>query len=450
MKQIKRIGLSAMALVLGLSVLTACGGPSDTPGTGDFGELDMGPADESILNTDEEIEISFACSITGADSEYMQQLIADFNREYKGKINVRASLRAEASHYTTLIAAASNGTLPDLAIIHTERLAQFRDYGVLLDMTDYAATQSIEAEDYDATAWQNGVFDGGLYAIPYDLIPVVLYYNKDLIPEGCTEQDILDGLTFDEFDDMVRKATADPDPNDTSDNIYGWAFNYAQTSLYFNNWLAQAGQFLVEEDDPTEPTFNTDEGLQIATALNDLVDAGTVTRSGTNHFTVFQQGRALFAIDGVWQMTSADYAAESIGLNYGMAGMPIMFGDTSKVLTRSHCFTMLENNDSTEEKRQATIFFIRYLIEHSMYWMASGKLSVRNDVAQLDEYQALPVASVEQELVTMPLVSTYGIMKNEINETMALLCEGDIATPQEAITRAYNDAREQAQTAAGQ
>ena len=312
------------------------------------------------------------------------------------------------------------------------------------------ASQSIEAEDYDATAWQNGVFDGGLYAIPYDLIPVVLYYNKDLIPEGCTEQDILDGLTFDEFDDMVRKATADPDPNDTSDNIYGWAFNYAQTSLYFNNWLAQAGQFLVEEDDPTEPTFNTDEGLQIATALNDLVDAGTVTRSGTNHFTVFQQGRALFAIDGVWQMTSADYAAESIGLNYGMAGMPIMFGDTSKVLTRSHCFTMLENNDSTEEKRQATIFFIRYLIEHSMYWMASGKLSVRNDVAQLDEYQALPVASVEQELVTMPLVSTYGIMKNEINETMALLCEGDIATPQEAITRAYNDAREQAQTAAGQ
>ena len=85
-----------------------------------------------------------------------------------------------------------------------------------------------------------------------------------------------------------------------------------------------------------------------------------------------------------------------------------------------------------------------------MYWMASGKISVRNDVAQLDEYQALPVASVEQELVTMPLVSTYGIMQNEINETMALLCEGDIATPQEAITRAYNDAREQAQTAAGQ
>lgn len=74
-------------------------------------------------------------------------------------------------------------------------------------MTELLASQGIKAEDYVGDNWTSGEFDGRMYAMTYDVLPTVLFYNRKLIPAGYTEADILsDDFTLDKMIEMMKAA----------------------------------------------------------------------------------------------------------------------------------------------------------------------------------------------------------------------------------------------------
>ena len=145
---------------------------------------------DDALKSDAKVTLSYWNSISGSDSEYMQNLVRDFNEDYKGEIYVENDTLLEDAHYQRILTSFTDDSTADICLVHKSRLDAFERQGRLRDMTEIVSSAEISADDYVSDVWDSGVFDDKVYALPYDVLPVVLYYNRELIPEGYTEEQI--------------------------------------------------------------------------------------------------------------------------------------------------------------------------------------------------------------------------------------------------------------------
>ena len=111
---------------------------------------------------------------------------------------------------------------------------------VLLDFTDYLegdARPAANPDDYFADVWQAGVFDGGVYGMPWIAQPVVLFYNKDIFDEMGVEYPNPD-WSWDDF----KQAAMDL----TNEEHYGFTMkdDWPPPEL----WVYSFGGELVNED----------------------------------------------------------------------------------------------------------------------------------------------------------------------------------------------------------
>lgn len=145
---------------------------------------------DDALKSEAKVTLSYWNSISGSDSEYMQNLVRDFNEDYKGEIYVENDTLLEDAHYQRILTSFTDASTADICLVHKSRLAAFERQERLRDMTEIISSAGISADDYVSDVWDSGVFDDKVYALPYDVLPVVLYYNRELIPEGYTEEQI--------------------------------------------------------------------------------------------------------------------------------------------------------------------------------------------------------------------------------------------------------------------
>ena len=154
-----------MALVTGacLMTLTACGSSGST-----------GSANEK--------EIVFWNPFTGADSSNVKAMIDEYNKtdpEYKIK---NVSLK-ETDMYTKIPTVVNSGkNIPDLNIVHAERIKQYKDNDMLENYDEILADfPEVKAENYVTEAWNLGELDGVRYSLPLDIHNWGTYYNKELL-----------------------------------------------------------------------------------------------------------------------------------------------------------------------------------------------------------------------------------------------------------------------------
>lgn len=382
----------------------------------------------------ETVSFTFWHPITGPDAKYMQDLIKDFNNEYKGSINVSASAQAEAGHYDKITNSFTDKSTADLCLIHKSRVPQYVNNGLLWEMTDLLDKNGIKSSDYVGDSWQSCEFDGKMYAMVYDVLPTVLFYNRELIPAGYTEEDILsDDFTVAK---MVEMAKAAYDNTNARQVTYGISFNFSYTEAMFLSFISQLGIDPVNEDDPYKALFNCAQGETAANAIMAMpltkTDGGASisSESGKDHLDIFCQGRALFTIDGIW---SAPSACRKVAgrLDAGIALLPkVNDAATRTVSSDSHVFATFNtaNGGNLDTAKQEAIgTFIKYMIDHSAKWCEGGKVAARADVATNNEYMALEWGYLSTKLnnIVSPVkVNTYKAITSSIGKYVADLCEG--------------------------
>jgi multiple sugar transport system substrate-binding protein len=129
----------------------------------------------------ETVELDFWTVFTGEDGVNMDQLVANFNTANPG-IKVNHMKMDAADLYTKAPLAVTTGEgVPDVAIIHAERIAQFVKDGALLPFTDVLANGDFAAEQYLSAGWDLGEIDGTRYSLPLDVHSWVCYVNLDLL-----------------------------------------------------------------------------------------------------------------------------------------------------------------------------------------------------------------------------------------------------------------------------
>ena len=432
-------------MIFAITCLAAC----------DDEEEEGGSLNVDVENVDlENVQITFWNPITGPDAVYMQDLIKNFNSAYKGKIEVKADSQAEANHYQRILTSFSDNSTADVCMVHRSRLATYHRANKLRDMTTMLKEMGLKADDYVGDNWASGEFDGKMYGITYDILPIVLFYNRALIPDGYTEADILaDDFTIDKMLEMMKKAYKDaPIANK---KVYGMAFNYGYTENIFISFLNQQGVHIVDPANPTVPTYANAAGYAAAEAVRSIpfttTSEGlkTASESGTDHLNVFMQGRALFTIDGIWSAPDACNKEYLDKLNAGVALLPKVNATADRsVFADGHSLVMFENQNINADKDLAISIFVEYLIKNSSYWCQGGKIASRSDVLQNEEYQKLEWAYLSNKLssfVSPDKVYTFDTLENPLGKYVAELCEGTMTDVEAAINQAAQDASQAAE-----
>jgi multiple sugar transport system substrate-binding protein len=122
----------------------------------------------------------------GGDGVRMKQMIADFNKEMDGKVEIQAStLDWGVPFYTKVQTSSAVGEAPDIMTYHASRIPLAVKQGILQEITaDDFKAMSLGEGDFAKATWDAVTIDGKQYAVPLDTHPIVLYYNKDILAKA--------------------------------------------------------------------------------------------------------------------------------------------------------------------------------------------------------------------------------------------------------------------------
>lgn len=329
----------------------------------------------------------------GGDGVRMKKLLEDFNAEHKDTIEVQATtLEWGVPFYTKVQTAAAVGEGPDVMTYHLSRLPLGASTGTLSEITEAdLATVGLAPGDYASANWGAAHVDGKLYAVPFDMHAVVLYYNKDMLDKaGLIGTDGLptglDGI--DNFNAALKKLQE-------GGAQYGLSIHDAAGDsmwrIFYSLFGQQDGQFLA--DGKFLDGDNLDKAVKATTVIANWVKDGFAPASTEYPASIalFTGGKAAMHINGVWEVpTMTDLKAKGELFNWGAIPLPTFF-DHPATWADSHAFAIPNNvgHPMTAEKKAAVLEVISWMNKHSTFWATAGHLPAYSPARDNDEFKAM-------------------------------------------------------------
>ena len=337
------------------------------------------------------VEVRLWTLLSGGDGARMRALIDAFNASQRGVRVVSTTLKWGEPFYTKLITSTVVGEGPDIATVHLSRLPNLAGGGVLRPIgAGELAAAGLKGGDYFPRQWEKSRYAGAHYAIPLDLHPLVLYYNKDLVSQaglldaaGRLKSIVgYDALTAAFRDVRLRTGKA------------GLAMEAGQGSYaIWRLWvslLAQRRVPIIENGRFVYGAAGAEELAKVsAWFTRGYAPAGLDYPASTSQY---MGGGAGFMINGVWEVPEVVRAtkAGTLGFEYGIVPLPRLYRDAS-VWTDSHAFAIPANEGRpmAPEKLRGVLAFMAYVSRHSMGWAEGGHVPAYRPVAESAAAKAL-------------------------------------------------------------
>lgn len=140
---------------------------------------------------------------------------------------------------------------------------QMAETGLLMDLrSDLETPSGYDWDDFHPAPLAAGEWKGAQYAVPVRSNLMLLFYNRTLFEEaGLDADEELEGITWDEFEELLPKLVRDTD-GDGEDDVWAIAMEYARgqlTSVPWQSILNSHGGQLFDEN--MRPAFNTEVGV---------------------------------------------------------------------------------------------------------------------------------------------------------------------------------------------
>jgi multiple sugar transport system substrate-binding protein len=230
---------------------------------------------------------------SGSDVEKNAWLhVADMVTQKYPNIKIQFETTPFNDFWTKLTTEAASGQAPCIIGLQGQRAPQFGNLLVPLD--DYMSKAGIKAEDFVPSITKNLQYEGKQVALPYDVGPFIMFYNKDAFKAAGLKEPAI-GWTTDEFMNAAKTLTKPPK--------YGfWAVN-ADGKLDVNNpeWHASAQWY-------TDLVSKEKVAPQIPSANSSSASANQ-----------FLAGNTYMSLDGPWDLINA---REQAKFKVGIAPMP--------------------------------------------------------------------------------------------------------------------------------
>jgi multiple sugar transport system substrate-binding protein len=255
LKRGKSIAVFALiGSILAGSMLTGCGKSSSTAA--------------NKTTSSEVVQLTYNSWGSADEDAVMKKLLAAFEAEHPNiKVKYNHIPDDYANKMNTVLA---GGAAPDVFLTPDGNFGGWVKSGLILDMQKYVDNSGIKLDDMWESALGRYKFNGkilgsgDLYALPKDIGPSVLFYNKDLFKKEGVEFPSADKpMTFDEFLAMCQKFTK----KDASGKIT----QYGTGPLWWEGFLwSNGGDFLSK--DHKEFVMNSKEGIEAMQYAADLIN----------------------------------------------------------------------------------------------------------------------------------------------------------------------------------
>lgn len=405
----KRVLSAVTSITLAVALLASCGSKpaSSTGGTAASSTPAASTSAPAATGGEGKVTISFLNGFTGGDGSYMRKITDGFNQS-QDKYFVEEL--QEKEHYTKF----KTGSY-DLVVMHGANLMTYQHDGMLADMTAIYEAAGLSLDDFHPAGQKIVVIDGAPYAVPLDIHPLTMFYNKALSPEAPATLDDLKALnaTLQAQDptkfalgvpstglvEFYALATAVQNDIDLAPEGYLNFANkdYAEALMVWNR--------MVYEYKISPPNLGLDGEFKTFIQAED---------SGTSAQTAV-------ALTGPWYYAAV---SEKFGDDLGIAGIPTV-GKKAGGYGNSHNISV-SADVTDQEKLDGIAAFLAYMYQPEVLsnWADAGQAplhlaTIETIQANADKYP-LPAATIKSfdTMQTAPQVYNYGEQIRYMNEVV--------------------------------
>ena len=331
--------------------------------------------------------------LSGGDGVRMQKLIDGFNSEHPDIKITGTTLEWGVPFYTKVRTSAAVGEGPDVMTYHLSRAPLGIEEGVLSPITDEdLATAGLTKDEFFPAAIDAATSDGNLYAVPFDIHAIVLYYNKAML-EGTPYLDADGNLTgIESLDDFNTALQTLKDNGVATPLTYQTGGDGGLWRVFYTLLSQQGGEFIV--DGEVLPGDNAEKAATAIATMKDWQEKGFTPEQAEYEASValFSSGESAFQLNGVWEVpTFTDAAANgTLGFDWGAVEIPPLMGQEA-TWADSHAFVIPNEGDDTitGEKRAAVMTVIGWMEKNAIGWADAGHIPAYLPVAESDDYKAM-------------------------------------------------------------
>lgn len=361
--------------------------------------------------------VTFWSPFTGPDGVVVEQMVDEFNSTVGASEGVEVELLIVPwdDYYTNLTVAISSGTGPDLAVLHSDRIAGFARQRALQEFRpETLAELNISGEDFIEALWEAGEVNGTRYAIPIDAFPRHIFYNRELFRQAGLDPDN-PPTTLEEVIAAGEAISA------LGDNIWGLWFAI-DGSWAYRDFLAFYWQFADEllNDDYTDvsPEFR-DAAIQVLDIMTDLIhERGLASAVPSSFEALMAQGRVGISFAQITHVMALNDAPD---LDFAGGVLP-QFGDKKATFALGHNFVMPMKPRQSAAVREAAQVFIDWFTQEGYAWAAGGKVpakvSVMEDPRFADLQSQVAAASQLDYMRTPPTIAQMPNVFSAIQENV--------------------------------
>jgi multiple sugar transport system substrate-binding protein len=325
----------------------------------------------------------------GGDGERMQSMEAGFEKANPSIGLESVTLAWGNPYYTKLSLATIGHKPPSVAVAHLTRMKTLQAADLLQELkpTDLAR-HGMTPEKFNQKAWNAGLVDGKVYAIPLDTHPFVCFYNTEVckkagLLDSSGQLKPLDGeAAFLDALARAKKVTGQYGAtiavvNETSTP---WRIFQSLYSQLGGKVLADQGTKIVIDDQKAMKVLNF-----LSTLNQKKLMSGQLDYQGA--IALFSAGAAGFFFQGEWEISTFQTAKTP----FSMTKFPNVYGGPNgyAVQADSHTLVLPKRPGQTSTELDDSLLFIRSLLDQSPTWAAGGHIPAWLPYRDSDAYAKL-------------------------------------------------------------
>ncbi len=308
----------------------------------------------------------------------LTEIMNDFTKETGIKTQIQVTPWDQ--YWTMLEAGATGGSLPDVFWMHSNEIARYSEYEMLLDLTDrIKSSDKMDMDKFpkdivDIYNWQGTK----QYAVPKDIDTIALWYNKTMFDEAGMPYPDKD-WTWETFADAAKKLTK------ADGSQYGFAIRPSNDQAGWNNIIYDMGGEVISADKKSSG-FSEEGTVKALKFLTDLMKEGVAppyeVLADNTEEALFEAGKVAMITQGSWmlpELCSNDY----VKANCDIAVLP----------------------KDAETGRRASIY-------NGLGWAASANTSMPEEAWKLIEYMGSKEAQQKQSDLGVVISAYEGTTDN--------------------------------------
>ena len=228
----------------------------------------------------------------------LTEIMKDFTKETGIKTQIQVTPWEQ--YWTMLEAGATGGSLPDVFWMHSNEIARYSEYEMLLDLTDrIKESKTLEMDKFPEDIVQIYNWEGTKqYAVPKDIDTIALWYNKTMFDEAGIPYPDKD-WTWDDFAEAAKKLTKE------DGSQYGFALRPTNDQAGWNNIVYDMDGYVIS-DDKKSSGFDQPGTIKALTFITNLMKEGyappyEVMAENTEE-ALFEAGKVAMVTMGSWML----------------------------------------------------------------------------------------------------------------------------------------------------